>query len=325
METSHRPSRPDKFDEPKTPPIMPASHKSPTMLSSPMPPEHEVEQCGGLYAENGKISGSPPNKVAILLSNAPGGPGLTGWRTDQIAMALLTAALLAVVMVSYAKYGFTTDETWGVARARRVYAFLSSAGSDSRIASSSFLIYGAAPDVLALLLQKLAPRLSYDARHLVFASFGVVGIFSSTNLAAHSYRPGPAASLLYSWQPRRCGSATCSSTKDIPFAAMLIASSYYSLVALTSPETRLLWLKLGVTIGLLATIKIVGILIFGFVVVVFLGCFMMFPGEHKVALNRAFVHRAAAVAAAALGGILVSPYYSGRNFTCSDLTRFSAS
>ena len=94
--------------------------------------------------------------------------------------------------------------------------------------------------------------------------------------------------------------------KDIPFAAMLIASSYYSLVTLTASETpRLLWLKLGVTIGLLATIKIIGLPILGFVVVVFLGCFMLFPSDHKVALNRAFVHRAAAMSAAALGGILV--------------------
>ena len=235
------------------------------------------------------------------------GPGLTGWRTDQIAMALLIAALLAVVMVSYAKYGFTTDEARGVARARRVYAFLSSVGRDSRIAEFELPnYYGAAPDVLALLLQKLVPRLSFDARHLVFASFGVVGILFVYKFGRAFVSPwtGCFAALFLATTPMWFGYMFFNH-KDIPFAAMLIASSYYSLVALTAPATRLLWLKLGVTIGLLATIKIVGIPILGFVVVVFLGCFMMLPGEHRVALNRAFVHRAAAVSAAALGGILV--------------------
>jgi Dolichyl-phosphate-mannose-protein mannosyltransferase len=236
------------------------------------------------------------------------GPGLTAWRADQIAMALLTAALLAVVMVTYASYGFTMDETQGFKRAIRVIAFLSSAGNNNRIAEFSIAnYYGAAPDVLALLLQKLVPFLSYDARHLVFALFGVVGILYVYKFGSTFVSPwtGGFAALFLATTPMWFGYMFINH-KDIPFAAMLVASSYHSLVALTAPETpRLLWLKLGVTIGLLATIKIIGLPILGFVVVVFLGCFMLFPSDHKVALNRAFVHRAAAMSAAALGGILV--------------------
>ena len=161
-------------------------------------------------------------------------------------MAVLTAALLAVVMVSYASYGFTTDEARGFERASRVYAFLSSAGNDNRIASFSVAnYYGAAPDVLTLLLQKLVPFLSYDARHLVFALFGVVGIlyvykFGSTFASAWT---GGFAALFLATTPMWFGYMFINH-KDIPFAAMLSASSYYSLVTLTASETpRLLWLK----------------------------------------------------------------------------------
>jgi hypothetical protein len=235
-------------------------------------------------------------------------PGLAGWRSDQIAIAILTAALLAMIMVTYGRYGFTTDEYNGFERASRVFAFLRSVGSDIRVANFGVAnFYGAAPDALGLLLQKLVPFLSYDARHLVFAWFGVVGILYVYKFGSRFASPlaGIFAALFLATMPMWFGYMFINH-KDIPFAAMLIASSYYGLVALTAPEApRLLWLKLGLTIGLLATIKIVGIPILGFVVLVFLCCFMLFPSEHRVELDSTFFHRVAAMAASALGGILI--------------------
>lgn len=177
-------------------------------------------------------------------------------------MALLTAVLLVTIAVTYGSYGFTVDENSGFERASRIYAFLSSGGRDISLAKFKIRnYYGAAPDVLALVLQKLFPFLSYEARHLVFALFGFAGIFYIYKLGSTFASPstGIFAALFLATMPMWFGYMFINA-KDIPFAAMLVASSYYSLVALTAPETpRFLWLKLGLTIGLLATTKIVGI------------------------------------------------------------------
>lgn len=234
--------------------------------------------------------------------------GLTTWRTDQIAMALLTVALLAIVLTTYARYGFTTDETRGFYRASRVYAFLSTFGGDRSVGEFGIPnFYGAAPDVLALLLQKLLPVLSYNARHFVFALFGIAGILYVYKFGNRFVSPwtGVFAALFLATTPMWFGYMFINH-KDIPFAAMLIASSYYSLVALTALRAPWsLWPKLGVTVGLLATTKIVGIAILGFVLIAFLACFMLLPGAHRVTLNRAFFYYAAAASAAALVGVLV--------------------
>ena len=256
----------------------------------------------------GLQSKRPSNASQFFSALLRRGPRLTGWRADQIAMVMLTAALLAVVLVTYANYGFTVDETRGFARANRVYAFLRTAGSDNRIAEFKITnFYGAAPDVIALLLQKLLPFLSYDARHLVFALFGIVGILYVYKFGSTLVSPwtGVFAALFLATTPMWFGYMFINH-KDVSFAAMLIASSYYSIVALTATRTPpMLWLKLGVTVGLLATTKIVGLPILGFVVLVLVCCFMLFPSEHRILLNRAIVYRAAAMSAAAMVGIVI--------------------
>ncbi len=96
-------------------------------------------------------------------------------RASERVMTVLIGVLLAVVLVSYDRYGFTFDEMEGFARAKRVFAVFSS----GRMAEPSDIdmFHGAAPDVIALALQKVIPQLSYDSRHLVFALFGVAGIY----------------------------------------------------------------------------------------------------------------------------------------------------
>lgn len=110
-------------------------------------------------------------------------------RASERVMTVLIGVLLAVVLVTYDRYGFTFDEMEGFFRAKRVFAVLSS----GRMAEPSDIdmFHGAAPDVIALALQKVIPQLSYDSRHLVFALFGVAGIYYLSGSAANSSANGP--------------------------------------------------------------------------------------------------------------------------------------
>ena len=73
------------------------------------------------------------------------------------------------------RYEFTTDEDRGLVRAERIFAVFSS----GRVTATSEidLFHGAAPDVIALLLQKLVPTVSENSRHLVFALFEIAGVY----------------------------------------------------------------------------------------------------------------------------------------------------
>ena len=153
-------------------------------------------------------------------------------RASERVMTVLIGVLLAVVLVTYDRYGFTFDEMEGFFRAKRVFAVLSS----GRMAEPSDIdtFHGAAPDVIALVLQRLIPPLSYNSapsglravwrrRHLLPLPAGSkfagewVGVFAALFLAA---------------TPMWFGYMFINH-KDIPFATLLVASSYYCLLALT--------------------------------------------------------------------------------------------
>jgi hypothetical protein len=94
--------------------------------------------------------------------------------------------------------------------------------------------------------------------------------------------------------------------KDIPFATLLLASSYYSLLALTEATTsRGLWVKTGLTVGLLASTKFGGLPVFVFVVAVYLACLAMFPGQNSLRLAPDLRRRIASLGIASLVGCLL--------------------
>src|SRR5262249_36491208 len=96
-----------------------------------------------------------------------------------VLTCILLTALSAIAALTYDKHGFAIDEDPGYLRALRTIEFISSAaGKTDDIARFEPLnYYGAMPDVLALLAQRLVPALSFDARHLIGAMFGLGGIY----------------------------------------------------------------------------------------------------------------------------------------------------
>ncbi len=221
-------------------------------------------------------------------------------------MVILIAVLLVIVLTTFNRYGFTVDEGKGFLRAKRILEFFNHPGKASD-ASGIDVSHGAAPDLLALLLQKWVPPLSYDSRHLVFALFGVAGIYYVYRFGSKFVGEwaGVFAALFLAATPMWFGYMFINA-KDIPFATLLLASSYYSLLILTGQKTsRGLWLKTGFAIGLLAATKAAGLLALVFIVAVYLGCLATLPSQQKIQLAPDLGRRVALVALASLLGSLL--------------------
>lgn len=194
----------------------------------------------------------------------------------------------------------------GFFRAKRVFAVLSS----GRMAEPSDIdmFHGAAPDVIALALQKVIPQLSYDSRHLVFALFGVAGIYYLYRFGSKfvSEWTGVFAALFLAATPMWFGYMFINH-KDIPFATLLLAASYYSLLALTGqPASSRFWVKTGLALGLFAATKLVGLLLLAFVVVVYLASLAIFPSQKSLEVPPDVWRRAARLGSAGALGCLIA-------------------
>ena len=220
---------------------------------------------------SGATFGAPnrPRQLAKMLRPSAVSARSGAMRFAERVMMALIGFLLALVLVTYNRYGFTFDEFEGFIRAKRVFAVLSS----GRMAEPSDIdmFHGAAPDVIALALQKVIPQLSYDSRHLVFALFGVAGIYYVYRFGSKFVTEwtGVFAALFLAATLMWFGYMFINH-KDIPFATLLLAARYYSLLALTGqPTSSRLWVKSGLAIGLFAATKFVGLLLLALVVVVY--------------------------------------------------------
>ncbi len=208
----------------------------------------------------------------------------------DLLMGTLLLCLLVVVALTYKRYGFTSDEAFGDYRATKALDFLMSLGTvTTGIASvDKFNVYGAMPDVLAVVLQKIFPSLSYDSRHLVSALFGVVGIYYVYRLGADfvNKSTGLLAALFLACNPMWFGYMFINA-KDIPFAATLLASAYYALNAITGRhDMRWIWLRTGIAIGFFASTKLTGLVILCFIVLVMLVALTLKRDAESVQIDR---------------------------------------
>lgn len=224
----------------------------------------------------------------------------------QRTMVVLIAALFAIVLTTFNRYGFTFDEFKGVLRAKAVLDFLKLSGKTSH-PSGIDVTHGAAPDLIALFLQKLIPPLSFNSRHLVFALFGVAGIYYVYRFGSKFIGEwvGVFAALFLAGTPMWFGYMFINA-KDVPFATLLLASSYYSLLVLTGHETsRGLWVNTGLAVGLLAATKLAGLAALLLIIVVYLACFVGLPSQNGVKIASDLGRRIASLALAGLLGCLL--------------------
>jgi hypothetical protein len=226
---------------------------------------------------------------------------------DWLTFVLLLILTLTVAL-TYGMYGFTIDESTDHLKAMRIVEFITSFGRDTEaVKIDQINIYGAMPDLIALALQRLIPMLSFDSRHLVSALFGLGGVY-------YLYRVGSVfvgsavgffSALFLASNPMWFGYMFLN-TKDIPFAATLLAAYYYTLCTLTARYNGgCIRAKLGIATGLLATTKLIGIFVLGLIGILTLLVLLSAPSAVRLRIDRAFFGRLLKAAASAVTGCLV--------------------
>lgn len=190
-------------------------------------------------------------------------------RYDLASMALI-AVLIALVFATFDSYAITNDEDVQQRYGEMIVAYYSSGFKDrSLFHFVNLYLYGGLFDVTAVLTQRLLPAIEpYTIRHILCALTGVGGIvavWASARLVA-----GPRAAAIAAFALAVCGpwyGAMFNHTKDIPFAAAMMAATFFLLRAsrdLPRPRWRDV-IGFGLFLGAALGIRVLGLLLVGYV------------------------------------------------------------
>ena len=249
----------------------------------------------------------------------------------DVASKVLLILLAVLALVTFIDYGITWDEPVQHYYGRmivRYYVFLLHGKLDTNAINFEMTnLYGGLFDTVAALLAEKSPLGIYETRHLLNALVGLIGIFGCWKVARFvgGARVGFWAIVLLALTPRYYG-PMFNNPKDIPFAAGYIWSLYYLLRAVPLlPNVPLrISISLGVAIGLALGVRIGGLLLLSYVLVV-AGVYALVAGRSKEAF--AGIARFVATTTAVAWAIMLAfwPWAQMRPFTrpFEALSRFS--
>lgn len=193
---------------------------------------------------------------------------------DGAALALL-ATLVVLALVTYGSYAVSNDEPVQQHYGALIISYYSSGFTDRTLFHyQNLYLYGGLFDVLANLLQRLAPFADpYDVRHVFCALIGIGGIagtWATARLIA-----GPRAGLIAALALALCGpwyGSIFNHTKDIPFAAAMIGATYFLLRAARAlPKPRLSDVAaFGLLLGCALGMRVLGLLMVGYAAIAIL-------------------------------------------------------
>jgi hypothetical protein len=183
---------------------------------------------------------------------------------DAVALGLLVAAGLLVVL-TFQDYGVTWDEPGLRTYGRMLVDWYASGFTDGRAFEFANLrYYGGAFDIVATLLEPLAPFDPFATRHLLGGLIGMIGLVLAWRLARRlgGPRAGLLALALLAILPGWWGHMFFNS-KDVPFAVgMLAALAAWIGVLAEWPRPRLRSsVLLGLAVGLTLGIRVGGVLL----------------------------------------------------------------
>jgi hypothetical protein len=176
-----------------------------------------------------------------------------------------------LIIFTYRDYGLTWDEEVQRRYGDHVLNWYFSLFRESQALSfSNLYLYGAFFEIVAQLVARVSPFGIYETRHLVNASFGLMGIYTAYRLGSCVYNPagGFFAALFLSLTPVFYGHLF-NNSKDIPFSALFLISllfiirSYDSLPRIPWP----LIFKIGIAVGLTIGIRVGGVSLFAYLAV----------------------------------------------------------
>ena len=183
----------------------------------------------------------------------------------RMATAGLVALLVAIVMLTFRDYGISNDEGVQQRYGELIIAYYASGMRDlSLFHLDNLYLYGGLFDIIATLVAKVVPLDLYELRHLLCALAGVGGI-AATGATARLIA-GPRAGFIAALMLTLCGAwygAMFNHTKDIPFAAAMIAATYFLLrIARDLPKPHLRHvIMFGLLIGAALGIRAMGLLL----------------------------------------------------------------
>jgi hypothetical protein len=183
--------------------------------------------------------------------------------TRVVSLALF-AALIAWVLLVFRDYGISNDEPVQHTYGQLLWSWYRSGFTDDgAFHYINLYLYGGLFDLIAAGLDHHVPLDTFELRHLLSASFGLVGIFGAWNLARllAGEKAGIVASLLLALTGMY-GGAMFTHTKDVPFAAAMVWSLYFiTVIARRMPELPY-WrtvIGLGVAVGCAMGLRVGGV------------------------------------------------------------------
>jgi len=188
-------------------------------------------------------------------------------RYDLIA-ALLFAALVVLVGHTFGDYAISNDEEVQQRYGELIVAYYRSGFVDQAVFHfRNLYLYGGLFDIAAVGLEKLVPLDTYAVRHILSALTGIGGlaaVWATARIIA-----GPRAGLLAAAMLAVCGTwygTMFNHTKDIPFAAAMMAAMY-CLVRIGRELPRPRWhlvALFGIFCGAALGIRVLGVFLLAY-------------------------------------------------------------
>jgi len=155
--------------------------------------------------------------------------GIARFNAYDLATAVLLAALVILALCTFRDYAVSNDEGVQHHYGELIIAYYASGFTDQSLFTfENLYLYGGLFDVIAVALSHLIPIDPYDLRHILCALIGIGGIGAAA--AAARLIAGPRAALIAVIALGACGAwygAMFNHTKDIPFAAAMMAATFF--------------------------------------------------------------------------------------------------
>jgi hypothetical protein len=194
----------------------------------------------------------------------------------DVASCLVLAAVAVVALLTYRDYAISNDEGVQHHYGELIIAYYRSGFADRDLFRfQNLYLYGGLFDVIAVSLAKLIPIDAYELRHILCAITGIGGIAAAA--ATARLIAGPRAGLIAAIALSLCGAwygAMFNHTKDIPFAAAMMAATFLLIRLsrdLPSPRLRDV-LAFGVCTGAALGVRSLGLLLLIYLVLAIVIC-----------------------------------------------------
>jgi hypothetical protein len=183
------------------------------------------------------------------------------------------------MLATFLDYGISADDGVQHRMGRRLLRWYASLGNEPRVTEDDVdnAKYGGLAEMVAELVVRVSPLEAYASRHLANVGFALVAFLAVLRIAGRLDGPRGAflALLSLALSPPFYGNAFFNS-KDIPFAALSALAVSGILAGDAWPATS--WARFlgtGALIGLAAAVRVGGLVLFGFALVLWLGTLLL--------------------------------------------------